>query len=185
MKKTIFIDVDTDMYQKVKIDEAKMETSSLPAECLKIISQLHLEGVRVLPKNDQKPQIKSKKEWSIEPSSIFKIITENINRNQLVIPHKSKNSFQEFTNLVKINGQPVCCGILELTLNIFHVINMKVLMTGKKIKKTFIQLPELLFTYPIFKILRIIEEVLNLEPNIICAIPIVDEKSYFRVSAGE
>ena len=68
----------------------------------------------------------------------------------------SRVRFQEFTNLVKINGRPVSCGMLELTIDLFHVVNTRVITRGKNIAKTFIQLPEIIFSYPIFKILRIL-----------------------------
>jgi hypothetical protein len=184
MKKTIFIDVDTDMYHRVKIDEHAIETSSLPSECLSIIRQLHIEGIKILPREGEKPLIKTKQEWFVDRKSISDIISDNIGRNQAIIPSKDKNLFQEFTNLIQINGKPVCCGLLKLTLDLFHIINMRIIMAQEKIRKTFIQLPELIFSYPIFKILRIIEKVLNIEPDTICAIPIVDEKSYFSASIG-
>tara|TARA_X000000950_G_C13863966_1_gene639908 strand:+ start:1369 stop:1896 length:528 start_codon:yes stop_codon:yes gene_type:complete len=165
MGKTIFIDIDSSLQKKISLNDTNHKMT-IPPNFIKFISLLHEDGL-LDTKNSQ-----ADSEWRLCFNKLKEAIEYNQNKNQISLNKIDSNSLNKSTHLLKVNGSPTNCGIVELSILLFHLVEEKISNMKSGLKKIFIQIPERVFSLPVHRFLEKLEAVFNLSQNVFCPVPI-------------
>ena len=174
MGKAIFIDIDSSLQEKIILNETNYKMT-IPPNFIKFISLLHEDGLL----NTKNSEFDS--DWRLCFKKLKETINDNKNKNQISINQIDNNNLNKSTHLLKVNGCPTNCGVVELSILLFHLVEEKINNIKTSLNKIFIQIPEtIFFSLPVHRFLEKLETVFNLSRNVFCPVPVIQSGSKYK-----
>ena len=173
MGKTIFIDIDSSLQKKISLNETNHKMT-IPPNFIKYIFLLHEDGL-LETKNSEFDS-----EWRLCFKKLKETLNDNKNKNQISISQIDSDNLSKSTHLLKVNGSPTNCGIVELSILLFHLVEEKINNMKTTFNKIFIQIPETVFSLPVHRFLEKLEAVFNLGRNVFCPVPIIQNGRRYK-----
>ncbi len=173
MGKAIFIDIDSSLQEKILLNEDNHKMT-IPPKFFKFISLLYEDGIL----HTRNSEFDS--EWKMCFEKLKDTLKINKNKNQISINKIDTNNLNKSTHLLKVNGSPTNCGVVELSILLFHLVEEKINDMKTSLNKIFIQIPEMFFALPLHRFLENLEAVFNLSRNVFCPVPIIPNGNKIR-----